>query len=272
MLTYPHINPIAVSIGPLRIHWYGIMYLIGFVAAWLLARYRARRPGSTWSALDIDDLIFYCAMGVILGGRIGWCIFYGHDVIAENWANVFHIWDGGMSFHGGMLGVTAAVWLFARIKKKHFADVLDFVAPLPGIGLMAGRIGNFINGELWGKPTTLPWGFRVVEPDGQVVARHPSQLYEATLEGLVLFLILWWFTAKPRPRLAPTGLFLVVYGFARFTVEWVRLPDANIGYLVGDWLTMGMLLTIPMILAGAIMMTFAYRRDQPSGNLGAVKA
>jgi phosphatidylglycerol:prolipoprotein diacylglycerol transferase len=278
MLTYPHINPIAISIGPvfgigpLRVHWYGIMYLIGFVAAWLLARYRARRPGSTWTALDIDDLIFYCAMGVILGGRIGWCIFYGHDVIAENWLNVLHIWDGGMSFHGGMLGVMAAVWLFARIKKKRFADVLDFVVPLPGLGLMAGRFGNFINGELWGKATTLPWGFRVVDPDGQVVVRHPSQLYEATLEGLVLFLILWWFTSKPRPRLAPTGLFLIVYGLARFTVEWVRLPDANIGYLVGDWLTMGMLLTMPMILVGAIMMAFAYRRDQPSGNLGAVKA
>jgi phosphatidylglycerol:prolipoprotein diacylglycerol transferase len=278
MLTYPHINPIAVSIGPvfgigpLKIHWYGIMYLIGFVAAWLLARYRARKPGSTWTALDIDDLIFYCAMGVILGGRIGWCIFYGHDVIAENWLNVFHIWDGGMSFHGGMLGVLAAVWLFARIKKKHVADVLDFVAPLPGIGLMAGRFGNFINGELWGKPTTLPWGFRVTDPDGQVVVRHASQLYEATLEGLVLFLVLWWFTSKARPRLAPTGLFLVLYGLARFTVEWVRLPDANIGYLAGDWLTMGMLLTMPMILVGAFMMVFAYRRDQPSGNLGTVKA
>jgi phosphatidylglycerol---prolipoprotein diacylglyceryl transferase len=278
MLTYPHINPIAISIGPvfgigpLKVHWYGIMYLIGFVAAWLLARYRARKPGSTWTPLDIDDLIFYCAMGVILGGRIGWCIFYGHDVIAENWLNIFHIWDGGMSFHGGMLGVLAAVWLFARIKKRHVGDVLDFVAPLPGIGLMAGRFGNFINGELWGKPTTLPWGFRLMDPDGQISVRHPSQLYEATLEGLVLFLILWWFTSKPRPRLAPTGLFLVLYGLARFTVEWVRLPDANIGYLVGDWLTMGMLLTIPMILAGAILMAFAYRLDQPSGNLNAAKA
>jgi len=278
MLIYPHINPIAISIGPvfgigpLRVHWYGIMYLIGFVAAWLLARYRARRPGSTWTALDIDDLIFYCAMGVILGGRIGWCLFYGHDVIAENWLNIFRIWDGGMSFHGGLLGVVAAVWIFARVKRKHVADVLDFTAPLPGIGLMAGRIGNFINGELWGKPTTLPWGFLVADPDGQLVARHPSQLYEATLEGLVLFLILWWFTSKPRPRLAPSGLFLIVYGCARFSVEWVRLPDANIGYLAGDWLTMGMLLTIPMILAGVGIMLFAYRRDQPSGNLTPVKA
>jgi phosphatidylglycerol:prolipoprotein diacylglycerol transferase len=161
MLTYPHINPIAFSrSGPLHVHWYGIMYLIGFVAGWLLARYRARRPGSTWTPLDIDDLIFYCAVGVILGGRIGWCIFYGHDVIAESWLNVFRIWDGGMSFHGGMLGVLAATIIFARVKHKNIADVMDFVAPLPGIGLMAGRIGNFINGELWGKPTRCAVGLR----------------------------------------------------------------------------------------------------------------
>jgi phosphatidylglycerol---prolipoprotein diacylglyceryl transferase len=272
MLTYPHINPIAVSIGPLHVHWYGIMYLIGFVAAWLLARYRARRPGSTWTTLDIDDLIFYCALGVILGGRLGWCLFYGHDVIAESWLNVFRIWDGGMSFHGGLLGVLTAILVFARVKHKHPADVCDFVAPLPGLGLMAGRIGNFINGELWGKTTTLPWGFRLMEANGEVVTRHASQLYEATLEGLVLFLIVWWYTSKPRPRLAPTGLFLAVYGCARFCVEWVRMPDANIGYLVGDWLTMGMLLTIPMILVGAIIMIFAYRRAQPSGNLSAAGA
>jgi len=278
MLTYPHINPIAISIGPffgigpLRVHWYGIMYLVGFVVAWLLARYRAHRPGSTWTSLDIDDLIFYCAVGVIVGGRVGWCIFYGRDVIAENWLNVFHIWDGGMSFHGGMLGVITATLIFARIKRKHFADVMDFVAPLPGIGLMAGRFGNFINGELWGKPTSLPWGFRVPNAEGELVARHPSQLYEATLEGLVLFIVLWWFTAEPRPRLAPTGLFLLMYGCARFTVEWVRLPDTNIGYLVGDWLTMGMLLTMPMILIGAGLMIYAYRRAQPSGNMVPVKA
>jgi phosphatidylglycerol:prolipoprotein diacylglycerol transferase len=272
MLTYPHIDPIAVSIGPflglgpLRVHWYGIMYLIGFVAAWLLARYRARRSGGPWTALDVDDLIFYCAMGVILGGRTGWCIFYGRDVIAGNWLNALHIWDGGMSFHGGMLGVLVAAMLFARSRGKRLADVLDFLAPLPGIGLLAGRLGNFINGELWGKPTDLPWGFLVPGPDGVLAARHPSQLYEALLEGLLLFLILWFFTARARPRLAPIGLFLLVYGCARFTVEWVRLPDANIGYLAGDWLTMGMLLTTPMIVAGAVVLAFAYRRNQASGN------
>ena len=273
MLTYPNIDPIAISVGPvfgfgpLRVHWYGIMYLIGFIAAWWLARYRARRPQSTWTALDIDDLIFYCSIGVIAGGRLGWCIFYGRDVMAESWLNVFHIWDGGMSFHGGLTGVLIAAMVFARVKGKRIPDVFDFVAPLPGVGLMAGRIGNFINGELWGKPTDLPWGFGVLNADGAVVSRHPSQLYEAGLEGFVLFVVLWLFTSKPRPRLAPTGLFLILYGCGRFAVEWVRLPDANIGYLVGSWLTMGMLLTTPMIVIGAAVMFYAYRHHQPSGNL-----
>jgi len=278
MLTYPHINPVAVSIGPvfgfgpLRVHWYGIMYLIGFVAAWWLARHRASQPGSTWTQLDIDDLIFYCAIGVIVGGRTGWCLIYGHDVIAESWLNAFHIWDGGMSFHGGLAGVLIAAIVFARVKRKAIADVFDFLAPLPGIGLLAGRLGNFINDELWGRPTDLPWGFGVPNASGELIARHPSQLYEASLEGLVLFIIVWWFTSKPRPRLAPTGLFLLVYGCARFAVEWVRLPDANIGYLAGSWLTMGMLLTTPMIVAGAVMMIYAYRRDAASGNLSAASA
>jgi phosphatidylglycerol---prolipoprotein diacylglyceryl transferase len=274
MLTYPHINPIAISVGPifgfgpLRIHWYGIMYAIGFAVAWQLARYRARLPGSTWSDLDVDDLLlFYCVIGVIAGGRIGWCIFYGHDVIAQSWLNIFHIWDGGMSFHGGITGVLIAALLFARKKRKRPSDVLDFLAPLPGIGLFAGRIGNFINGELWGKPTNVSWAFGVPNSDGVLIARHPSQLYEATLEGLVLFAVLWWFTRKPRPRLAPTGLFLLLYGCARFTVEWVRLPDANIGYLVDQWLTMGMLLTIPMIIVGVGLIVFAYSRMSTSGNL-----
>ena len=278
MLVYPHINPIAFSIGPffgfgpIQVHWYGIMYLIGFVGGWLVARYRAGRPGSTWTPLDVDDLIFYSAMGVILGGRLGWCLVYGHDVIAESFLNVFRIWDGGMSFHGGMTGVLIAGIIFARVKKKNVADVCDFLAPLPGIGLLTGRIGNFINGELWGKPTDLPWGFLVRDANGVILVRHPSQLYEAGLEGLLLFVVLFWFTRKPRPRLAPTGLFLVMYGCGRFVVEWVRLPDANIGYLVGDWLTMGMLLTAPMIVIGAGIMLYAYRRDRPSGNLSAAQA
>ena len=278
MIIYPHIDPVAVKVGPifgygpLQIHWYGLMYLIGFAAAWWLARYRARQPGSTWTALDIDDLIFYSSIGVIVGGRLGWCLVYGHDVIAENWLNVFHIWDGGMSFHGGITGVFVAAIVFARVKKKRIADVCDFLAPLPEIGLFTGRLGNFINGELWGRPTDLPWGFLVKDSDGAVLVRHPSQLYEATLEGLLLFAVLWWFTSRPRPRLAPTGLFILLYGCARFTVEWVRLPDANIGYLLGGWLTMGMLLTVPMILLGGGLLLYAYRNKVPSGNLAAVSA
>jgi phosphatidylglycerol:prolipoprotein diacylglycerol transferase len=177
-----------------------------------------------------------------------------------------------MSFHGGMTGVLIAAIVFARMKHKQIADVLDFVAPLPGIGLLFGRLGNFINGELWGKATDLPWGFGVPDAQGVLIARHPSQLYEASLEGLLLFVILWWFTSSPRPRLAPTGLFLFLYGCGRFVVEWVRLPDANIGYLAGSWLTMGMLLTMPMILIGAALLIYAYRRNALSGNLVAVKA
>ena len=232
-----------------------------------MARSRALRAGSTWSMLDVDDLIFYAAIGVIVGGRVGWCLVYGRDVIAAEWRNAFHIWDGGMSFHGGLLGVVSAAVLFARLKKKTVIDVFDFLAPLPGIGLLAGRLGNFINNELWGRPTDVPWAFGVLEANGQIVGRHPSQLYEAFLEGAVLFCLVYWYTNKPRPRLAPSGLFLMLYGLARFSVEWVRLPDANIGYLAGNWLTMGMLLTTPMILIGAGFMAWAYARGEATGNL-----
>ena len=186
------------------------MYLIGFAAAWWLAKYRARRPGSTWVPLDIDDLIFYCAIGVIVGGRTGWCIFYGHDVIAESWLNVFHIWEGGMSFHGGMIGVLVAAIVFARAKHKQVADVLDFLAPLPGIGLFSVRLGNFINGELWGKPTDLPWGFVCPTRRASLFPGIP-QLCEP-VSGVAVVHHSLRFTSSPRPRLAPTGLFLLVYG------------------------------------------------------------
>jgi phosphatidylglycerol:prolipoprotein diacylglycerol transferase len=269
MLTYPHIDHIAISIGPVKVHWYGIMYLIGFMAAWWLARHRARRQGSTWTGLDVDDLIFYCAMGVIIGGRVGWCLVYGRDVIAENWLNALHIWDGGMSFHGGLTGVIVAAMLFARIKHKRVPDVFDFLAPLPGIGLMAGRLGNFINGELWGAPTDGWWGMKVSDvPGGPLIARHPSQLYEAALEGLVLFTILWLYTRKPRLRYMPSALFLLCYSLARITVEFVRLPDAQIGYLAGGWLTMGQVLSLPMLAAGVVLLLVAQQRRQPSGNFG----
>ncbi len=262
MLTYPEFDRIAFSIGPVDVHWYGLMYVVGFVAGWWLARRRAAAPRSTWKPADVDDLIFFAAMGVILGGRLGWILFYGFDTVREDPLNIIRVWQGGMSFHGGLAGVMIAVALFAKRRGRKIADVFDFTAPLPAVGLFAGRIGNFINGELWGKPTDLPWGFLV---NGQ--ALHPSQLYEAALEGLVMFLILWWFTSKPRWRLAPSGLFLTLYGLFRFLVEFVRVPDADIGYLAFGWLTMGQVLSLPVLVAGLAMLAFAYTRRQPSGNI-----
>jgi len=266
VFTYPDIDPIALSLGPLKVRWYGLMYVIGFIAAWWLARRRARQPGSTWKPLDVDDLVFYSALGVILGGRLGWVLFYGLEGIRENPVQLFKVWEGGMSFHGGLLGVLLALALFARQRGKQIADVFDFTAPLPAIGLMAGRIGNFINGELWGKPTDVPWAFIV-----EGTPRHASQLYEAALEGLLLFIILWTFTSKPRPRLAPSGLFLVCYGSFRFLVEFVRVPDLNRGYLFLDWVTMGQILSLPMIIAGLALLAYAYRAGQPSGNVALAK-
>ncbi len=254
MFLYPDFDPVAVHIGPLALRWYGITYLVGFAAAWYLGKKRAARPGSPISPLQVDDLIFYAALGIILGGRIGYMLFYGFDQIAANPLNLFRIWEGGMSFHGGLLGVLAAMALYARKLGRGFFQVTDFVAPLVPIGLGAGRIGNFINGELWGAPATVPWAFIV---DGE--ARHPSQLYEACLEGLALFLILWLFSAKPRPTMAVSGVFLVGYGVFRSAVEFVRLPDAHLGYLAYGWVTMGQVLTLPLLIFGGVLLWLAYR-------------
>ena len=261
MIEFPNFDPVALSLGPLKVRWYGLMYLLGFVAAWWLARRRAARPDSTWTPLQVDDLIFYAAIGVILGGRVGWILFYGTEQVIANPLTIFRIWEGGMSFHGGFLGVLASMWITARKYRKSVGDVFDFMAPLAPLGLGFGRIGNFINGELWGKPTDLPWAVIV---DG--VPRHASQLYEGALEGFLLFAILWWFTTRPRPRLAPSAVFLIGYGTFRFLIEFVRVPDENRGYLAFDWLTMGQILSLPMIVAGLWMLAHAYRRNQPSGN------
>ncbi len=261
MLVYPDIDPVALALGPLKIRWYGLMYVLGFVGGWFLARRRAASPRSTWTPADVDDLIFYAALGVIAGGRLGWILFYGFDTVRADPLALVKVWQGGMSFHGGLIGVLVAIALFARRRGRSILDVFDFTAPLPAIGLGAGRIGNFINGELWGKSTDVPWGFLV---DGEV--RHASQLYESLLEGLVLFLVLWWFTSRPRPQLAPSGLFLLLYGTFRFLIEFVRLPDADIGYLAFGWLTMGQLLSLPMIVAGFAMLAWASRTRRPSGN------
>jgi phosphatidylglycerol---prolipoprotein diacylglyceryl transferase len=264
MLQFPAFNKIAFEIGPLKVHWYGVMYLLGFAVGWWLGRRRAARPGSTWKPNDVDDLVFYSMLGGILGGRIGYVLFYGMAFWAEDPWYPLKITEGGMSIHGGLLGGIVALLIFAKTRKRALGDVFDFTVPLPGLGIFFGRIGNFINGELWGKPTTLPWGFQY---NGEVL--HPSQLYEALLEGLVLFVLIWWFTSKPRPRYAPTGLFLVWYGLVRVLVEFVRLPDEQLGYLAGGWLTRGMLLSMPMILIGAGLLIWAYRRPSPSGNLAA---
>jgi phosphatidylglycerol:prolipoprotein diacylglycerol transferase len=261
MIAYPDFDPVAFSIGGVKVHWYGLMYVVGFIAGWWLARRRAMAPGSTWKPADVDDLIFFAAVGVIVGGRLGWILVYGFDALREDPLAIIRVWQGGMPFHGGLAGVMIAVALFARRRGRRIADVFDFTAPLPAVGLCAGRIGNFINGELWGKPTDLPWGMPV---DGEVL--HPSQLYEAALEGVVLFALLWWFTSKPRPRLAPAGLFLSLYAIFRIAVEFVRVPDADIGYLAFGWLTMGQLLSLPVLAVGLAMLAWAYTRRQPSGN------
>lgn len=260
MLTYPDISPVAVSLGPVAIHWYGLMYLIGFVGSWWLGTVRARKPESGWDSQEIGDLIFYGALGVILGGRIGYVIFYNFSLFVDNPLMLFKVWEGGMSFHGGLLGVLVAMWLYGGKTNRSFFQVTDFIAPFVPVGLGAGRIGNFINGELWGKPTDLPWG--MVFPFVDQQPRHPSMVYEALLEGLLLFLILWIFSSKRRPVGAVSAMFLLCYGLFRFGVEFVRQPDAHLGYLALDWVTMGHLLSAPMILFGILLLVLAYRRGE----------
>lgn len=257
MLTV-QIDPVAFSIGTFQFRWYGMMYLLGFLAAWMLARHRASRPGSGWTKIDVDDMLTAAMLGVILGGRLGYVLFYDLAAYISSPAEILRIWNGGMSFHGGLIGVMLAMTYFARKKGKTFLEIADFVAPTIPPGLFFGRIGNFINGELWGKPTDGPWG--VVFPQAGSVPRHPSQLYEAFFEGLLLFVILWLFSAKPRHRGAVAGLFALAYGLFRFGIEFVRLPDAQLGYLAFGWLTMGQVLCLPLICIGAWLLC---RRDVP---------
>jgi phosphatidylglycerol:prolipoprotein diacylglycerol transferase len=261
------------------VHWYGIMYLLAFLAFWWLGtRAAARRRWLAWQPPEVGDFLFYGMLGVILGGRLGYVLFYGLDGWLADPLYILRIWDGGMSFHGGLVGVIVAMAWFARRTRRGFWQVADFVAPLVPLGLAFGRLGNFIGGELWGRPAQVPWAMifpAALDPgatrglpleqawrEGYLdeFARHPSQLYQAALEGLALFLILQWFAASPRPRGAVAGLFLAAYGVFRLCVEFFREPDAHLGFLAGDWLTMGMLLSLPMILAGIVIMGAAYRR------------
>jgi phosphatidylglycerol:prolipoprotein diacylglycerol transferase len=257
-MNYPHIDPVAFSLGPLKIHWYGILYLVAFTSAWWLGRYRARQPNSGWRAEQIEDLIFFGALGVVLGGRIGYVLFYNFAAFLDNPLMLFEVWQGGMSFHGGLLGVMLAIGLYARKQQRGYFEVLDFVAPLVPLGLGAGRIGNFINGELWGRVSDVPWA--MVFPGGGPEPRHPSMLYEFFLEGIVLFLIIWFYSSKPRPTMAVSGLFGACYGLFRILVEFVRMPDAHIGYMAFGWVTQGMLLSLPMVVIGVGMIFYAYSK------------
>ncbi|WP_426415010.1 prolipoprotein diacylglyceryl transferase [Aestuariirhabdus sp. LZHN29] len=259
MIAYPNIDPVALAVGPLKIHWYGLMYLVGFVGGWWLGQYRARRSGGLWHPEQVGDLVFYIAMGVILGGRCGYVLFYNLDYFLQNPLWLFYIWEGGMSFHGGLLGVLAAMALYGRKTGKTFFQLTDFIAPLIPLGLGAGRIGNFIGGELWGRAGDVPWAM-VFPRDPLQLARHPSQLYQFALEGVVLFAVLWWFSSKPRPRMAVSGLFLLCYGSVRILVEFFREPDAQLGFVAFDWLTMGQLLSLPMVMLGGGLMLWGYRR------------
>lgn len=262
MLTYPDINPVAIDFGVVKIHWYGLMYLIGFAGSWWLGVIRASKPNSGWKKDEVADLVFYGALGVIIGGRAGYVLFYNFSVFIDNPLSIFQIWQGGMSFHGGMIGVFVALYLFARKTQKTFFQVSDFIAPMVPIGLGTGRIGNFINAELLGRPaeTNLPW----VMDFGDHIARHPSQLYQALSEGLLLFLILWFYSSKPRPRMAVSALFLIFYGCFRFTTEFFRTPDAHIGFVAFDWMTKGQELSIPMIMAG-IFILYLSQKNKTSG-------
>lgn len=266
MLHHPNFDPIAISLGPVSIHWYGLMYLCAFASAWFLGRYLTKRPHAAITAVQMDDLLFYGAMGVIVGGRLGYVFFYGLDQFLNDPIWLFKVWTGGMSFHGGLLGVIVATLLFARKYQLAWGDILDFAALLTPLGLFFGRMGNFIGQELWGRASDVSWAM-VFPKDPLLIPRHPSQLYEAFLEGILLFVILWAFalTAKqPRPRWAIGGLFVLGYGCARFFVEFFREPDSHIGAELFGWMSRGQLLCLPMIVVGLFCIFMAYQRKKQS--------
>lgn len=259
MLPYPQIDPVAFSIGPAKVHWYGLAYLTGLAFAWWLAVRRSARPDSPVRREQVDDLIFFGALGVVLGGRIGYALFYGTEQLAVDPSWLLRVWQGGMSFHGGFLGVLLAMFLYARRRDIRFGALMDFVAPLVPVGLGLGRLGNFIGQELWGRPSDVPWAM-VFPHDPLQLARHPSQLYEFALEGLVLFAVLYWFSSRPRPMWAVSGLFSLGYGCLRFIAEFFREPDAHLGFQALGWVTRGQILCLPMIALGIFLLWYAYRR------------
>jgi phosphatidylglycerol:prolipoprotein diacylglycerol transferase len=291
MLIHPNFDPVAIHLGPLAVRWYGLMYLVAFISAIVIGRLRLKLPfvaNQGWTAKDIDDMLFYGVLGTILGGRLGYVVFYKASYYLSHPLDIFKVWEGGMSFHGGFLGVTLAMVLFAHQRKRTWLQVTDFVAPMVPLGLAAGRLGNFINGELWGRVTdpAAPWAmlFQHSSNDDavwlaknpqldaqwhlsevfqryQMLPRHPSQLYEIALEGIVLFILIWTFSRKPRPMGAVSALFLIGYGLARFTVEFAREPDDYLGLLALN-LSMGQWLSLPMVIVGIVLMVWAYKRNR----------
>lgn len=294
MLIHPDFDPVAIHFGPLAVRWYGLMYLVGFILAVVIGRLRLRLPhvaAQGWTARDIDDILFYGVLGTILGGRLGYVLFYKADYYFVHPLDIFKVWQGGMSFHGGLLGVTLAMVLFAYQRKRSWLQVTDFVAPMVPTGLAAGRLGNFINGELWGRVTdpqapwamlfqnssnddaiwlaTHPqlaqkWNLAQVFAQYHMLPRHPSELYEIALEGVTLFFVMFFFTRKPRPVGAASGVFLIGYGLARFIVEFAREPDDFLG-LLALGMSMGQWLSLPMIVIGSLLLVWSYRRA-PSGS------
>lgn len=256
MFTYPKIDPIVFSLGPVHIRWYGLMYLTGFALAFVLGIYRANRRDD-WDMEMVSDLIVYAALGVVIGGRLGFFLFYNLSGLIADPLSLVKVWQGGMAFHGGVLGVLVSVGLFCRKTNKKLFDVTDFLVPLIPLGLGAGRLGNFINGELWGRVTDVSWA--MVFPHVDKMPRHPSQIYEFLTEGILLFAVLWIFSRKPRPRMAVTGLFLAGYGVIRFFIEFVREMDPSTDPVAFGWLTMGQLLSLPMVVVGVMMIACAYR-------------
>jgi phosphatidylglycerol---prolipoprotein diacylglyceryl transferase len=262
MLVHPNFDPVAISLGPLSIKWYGLMYLLGFgIAYWLgRARIRAGKTGAITIEV-LDDVLFYGVLGVILGGRLGYVLFYKLDYYLQHPLETLQIWSGGMSFHGGFIGVMLAIVLVARKHRLRWFAVMDFLAPLCPPGFAAGRIGNFINGELYGRTTDVPWGMVFLSPGAGPLPRHPSQLYQFAMEGVLLFVILWIYSSKPRPLGAVSAVFLIGYGVFRFIAEFFREPDDFLGLLAFK-MSMGQWLSLPMIAVGIAMLAWAYRRNE----------
>lgn len=259
MLTHPQFDPVAIHLGPFGIHWYGLMYLLGFVTFIWLGRLRLKKLNRpAWNNQFLDDILFYAVLGVVLGGRLGEVLFYNPGYYFSHPTKILAVWEGGMSFHGGFLGVLIAMALFTRARKIQWLALMDFIAPLVPPGLAFGRLGNFINGELWGRPTDASWG--MIFPNVDNLPRHPSQLYEFALEGVALFFILWIFSHKPRPVGSISGLFLIGYGSFRFIGEFARTPDDGIFGLMTFGVSMGQWLSLPMVLVGIVILTWSYKK------------